>query len=120
MPSSSTRMVPTNPKNTMSVCQSRPLRARRQASIANTAPTRAGTDGSQNSLEPRTLNAYARSSEIVVDDLDGRPAKLPGAIGKPVLPALALEVVHELIRGRLADINASDALQMLSCDLAHG
>src|SRR6516162_9490303 len=33
-------MVPTNPQNSISVCQSRPLRASRDASIANTAPTR--------------------------------------------------------------------------------
>ena len=78
------------------------------------------TDSGQQPLEAGTGDAAARPSEIVVDDLDGRPAKLPGAIGKPVLPALALEVVHELIRGRLTDINASDALQMLGCDLAHG
>ena len=78
------------------------------------------TDCSQQPLEARTGDASARSSEIVVDDFDSRPAKLPGAIGKPVLPALALEVVHELIRGRLTDIDVSDALQMLDSDLAHG
>jgi hypothetical protein len=33
-------MVPTNPQNSIRVCQSRPLRARREASIANTAPAR--------------------------------------------------------------------------------
>jgi branched-chain amino acid transport system substrate-binding protein len=38
-PSSSTRSVPTSPQNSISVCQSRPLRASRDASIANTAPT---------------------------------------------------------------------------------
>src|SRR6516162_7802631 len=32
--------VPTSPQNSISVCQSRPLRASREASIANTAPTR--------------------------------------------------------------------------------
>jgi len=57
------------------------------------------TDCGQQPLEVRTDDASARSSEIVVDDFDSRPAKLPGAIGKPVLPALALEVVHELILG---------------------
>ena len=57
------------------------------------------TDCGQQPLEARTDDASARSSEIVVDDFDSRPAKLPGAIGKPVLPALALEVVHELIGG---------------------
>src|SRR5271166_5182355 len=77
-------------------------------------------DRGQQPFEARTGDASARSSEIVVDDFDSRPAKLPGAIGKPILPALALEVVHELIRGRLTDIDASDALQMLDSDLAHG
>ena len=35
----------------------------------------------------------------LVDDLDSRPAKLPRAIGKPILPPLAFKIVHELIRG---------------------
>jgi len=39
-PSSSTINVPTRPQNSSSVCQSRPLRARREASIDTTAPTR--------------------------------------------------------------------------------
>ena len=43
--------------------------------------------------------AAARSSKIVVDDLDSRPAKLLGAIGKPILPPLAFKIVHQLIRG---------------------
>ena len=57
------------------------------------------TDRGQQPLEARTGDAAARSSEIVVDDFDSRPAKLPGAIGKTILPALALKVVHELIGG---------------------
>jgi hypothetical protein len=57
------------------------------------------TDCGQQPLEAWTSDASARSSEIVVDDLDGRPTKLLGAVGKPVLPSLALEVVHELIVG---------------------
>src|SRR6516165_2041481 len=77
------------------------------------------TDCSQQPLEAWTGDAAGRPPKIVVDDFDGRPAKLPGAIGESVLPALALEVVHELIGGRLANIDASDALQMLSCDFAH-
>ncbi len=56
-------------------------------------------DCGQQSLEARTGNAAARSSEIVVDDLDSRPAKLLGAIGKPILPSLTFKIVHELIRG---------------------
>src|SRR5271157_4321651 len=113
-------MAPTNPQNSIRVCQSRPLRARREASIAKTAPTRRSQIAANSRSKPGRATPppdRPRSSSMISD---GRPAKLPGAIGKPVLPALALEVVHELIRGRLTDINASDALQMLGCDLAHG
>src|SRR5215469_7219020 len=53
------------------------------------------TDCGQQPLEAGTGDAAARSSEIVVDDLDGRPAKLPGMIGKPVLPSLAFKIAHE-------------------------
>jgi hypothetical protein len=55
-------------------------------------------DCSQQSLEARTGDPAARSSEIVVDDLDSRPAKLLGTIGKPILPSLAFKIMHELIR----------------------
>ena len=68
-------------------------------------------DRRQQPLEARTGDAAAGSSKIVVDDLDGRPAKLLGAIGKAVLPPLALVIVRELIRGRLPDIDASAALR---------
>ena len=56
-------------------------------------------DGGQQSLEAWTGDAATRSSEIVVDDLDSRPAELLGAIGKPILPPLTFKIVHELIRG---------------------
>src|SRR6516164_2368032 len=78
------------------------------------------TDCGQQPLEAWTGDASARPSEIVVDDLDGRPTKPLGAVGKPILPSLAFKIVHQLIRGRLTDINASDALEMLDSDLAHG
>ena len=92
-------MVPTSPQNSIRVCQSRPLRARREGLDREHDADATITDCSQQPLETRTGDASARSSEIVVDDLDGRPAKLPGAVGKPVLSALALEVVHQLIGG---------------------
>ena len=57
------------------------------------------TDCGQQSLEAWTSDAAARSSEIVVDDLDSHPAKLLGTIGKPILSSLAFKIVHELIRG---------------------
>jgi hypothetical protein len=45
----------------------------------------------QQPLEAWTGDAAARSSEIVVDDLNSRPAKLLGAIGKPILSSLAFQ-----------------------------
>jgi hypothetical protein len=46
------------------------------------------TDCGQQSLEAWTSDAAARSSQIVVDDLDSGPAKLLGTIGKPILSSL--------------------------------
>ena len=57
------------------------------------------TNCGQQSLKAWTSDAAARSSEIVIDDLDSRPAKLFGTIGKPILSSLAFKIVHELIRG---------------------
>ncbi len=82
-------------------------------------PHTAVADCRQQPLEARPGYAAAGSSKIVVDDLDGRPAELPGAIGKPILPPLAFKIVHQLIRGRLADIDACGTLEMLSLDLGH-
>jgi hypothetical protein len=56
-------------------------------------------DCGQQALEAGACDAAARSSEIVVDDLDSRPAKLLGTIGKPILSSLAFKIVHQLTRG---------------------
>jgi len=58
-----------------------------------------GTDCGQQSLKAWTGNAAARSSEIVIDDLDSHPTKLLGTIGKSILSSLAFKIVHKLIRG---------------------
>jgi transposase len=50
--------VPTMPQNSISVCQSRPLRARRDTSMANTAPTR-----------PSQIAASSRSVEAERDTM---------------------------------------------------
>lgn len=50
-PSSSTMRLPTRAQNSSSVCQSRPLRAKREASIETTAPT-----------TPRQIAASSRSN----------------------------------------------------------
>jgi hypothetical protein len=47
--------------------------------------------------------AAARAAEIIVDNLDGGPAKLTSAIGKTILPTAALMIVRLLIGRRLAD-----------------
>jgi hypothetical protein len=74
------------------------------------SPDTAVADGGQQSLKAWTGDATTRSSEIVVDDLDLRPAKLPGTIGKTILPPLTFKSVRELIRGGLTDIDACAAL----------
>ena len=76
-------------------------------------------DRCQQALEARPIDAAARAAKIIVDDLDGGPAELPGTIGEPVLTAVALRIVHELIGRRLADVDEGAAAQMVSRDLGH-
>ena len=66
-------------------------------------------DRRQQALEARPIDAAARAAEIIIDDLDDGPAELPGAIGEPILPPLALLIVHELIGRRLADVDEGAA-----------
>src|ERR1700730_14542674 len=47
------------------------------------------TDRRQQTLEARSSDAAARAAEIIIDDLDGGPTKLLGAIGEPVLTSSA-------------------------------
>src|SRR5882724_5933561 len=63
-------------------------------------------DRRQQTLEAGACDSAARAAEIIVDDLDSGPAELLGAIGEPVLPTPALVIVHQLIGGRLADVDA--------------
>src|SRR5215471_15468173 len=107
--------VPTNPQNSISVCQSRPLRARRDASIASTAIA----DHCEQPLEARTCDAAARAAEVVVDDIDVAPAKLLGSIDEAILAPPALMIVRELVRGRLPDVDARVAGEVLRRDLGH-
>src|SRR5882724_7146515 len=74
----------------------------------------------QEALEAGPVGAAARAAEVLVDDLDRRPAELTSAVGKGILPAPALPVVNELVRRRLADIDIGTARKMLSRDLRHG
>src|SRR5271154_3933907 len=54
-------------------------------------------DCHQQALEARPVDAAARAAEIIVDNLDRGPTELPGAVGQPILPSLALLIVQELI-----------------------
>src|SRR3954471_12233276 len=112
-------MVPTSPQNSIRVCQSRPLRASRDASIANTAPTRPSQMAAKQPLEPWSVDATSGPAEIIVDDFDRGPPKLPGAIGERVLTAAALRIVQDLIARRLANIDEGAAAQVISRDLGH-
>src|SRR6202163_4519353 len=76
-------------------------------------------DRREQPLEARTSGAAARAAEVVVDDIDLAPAKLPGPIGEVVLAPPALVIVQKLVCGRLADIDAGAAGKMLSRDLRH-
>ena len=67
--------VPTKPQNSISVCQSRPLRARRDASMANTAPTRPSQIAASSLSNPGRLTPEPerpRSSSMTVTSVQPR------------------------------------------------
>ena len=76
-------------------------------------------DGCEQPLEAGPADTAARAAEIIVDDLNPGPTKLPGAIGKPILAPPAFLIVHELISRRLADVDEGASRKMLSRDLGH-
>src|SRR6478672_5078008 len=83
------------------------------------SPDAAFADRRKQALEARPIDAAARATQIIVDDLYRCPTELPGTIGEPILPAPALVIVHELIGRRLTDINACAAREMVSRDRGH-
>jgi hypothetical protein len=70
-------------------------------------------------LKARPPRAGSRSTEVIVDHLDGRPPQLTGPIGQAVLSSMALEIVHDLNGCRLADVDDSLARKVLRRDLRH-
>src|SRR5262245_44218672 len=111
-------MVPTNPQNSISV----PVTAIARETRCLDRNHRTGSslaDRRQHALEARPAHAAAGAPEVIVDHLDAGPAELARAIGKPVLPALAFLIVHELIGRRLPNVHIGAACEMLSGDLAH-
>src|SRR5215211_8250519 len=106
----------------MSCCQSLLLRAKRETSRAQTAPTLPRQTSATIRSKPArcTLPAAERprsSSEILVDDLDLRPAEHCQAIAHGVLQGAALTVVQNLMRRGLAHVEQRLALQMVGTDL---
>src|SRR6188472_3603624 len=110
--------VPTNPQNSINVCQSWPLRANRDASIARSAHTRASQIAASKRSKPGPSSSAPGAAKIIVDDLDCGPAELTSAIGKTILPAPALLILRQLIGSRLSDVEVCTARKMLSRDLA--
>ena len=76
-------------------------------------------DRGQQLFEAGSRDASAGAAEIIVDDGDVIPTELPRAIGKTVLAPLAFQIVNNLIRRRLTDVDDGLASEVLRCDLAH-
>jgi hypothetical protein len=49
-------------------------------------------DRCQQALEAGPIDAAPGAAKIIVDDLNCRPAELPGTLGEPVLAAAALQM----------------------------
>jgi hypothetical protein len=110
----------TSPQNSISVCQSRPLRAKTRRLDREHSADTAVADRCEQPLKAGTRDAATRAAEICVDDIDVAPGKLLGAIDEAVLAPPALMIVLELICCRLPDVDAATAREMLSRDLGHG
>jgi hypothetical protein len=111
-PSRSMTRASTNPHNSSRWCQSRPLRASREASKQSTAPTCPAHRAATNRSKPgRSTVPLADRPEIVVNDLDVGEAAPPRDIDKLVLGPLALKVRLHLLRRRLAHIDDRLGLQ---------
>src|SRR5271163_3938651 len=117
-PSSSTISVPTNPQNSSSVCQSRPLRATRGLDRDDGAdPTLA--DRRQQLLKAGAGDAGTGTAQIIVNHLHGRPTQGTCSISQAVLATSALVIVEHLVACRLANVNEGAAGEMFSRDLGH-
>src|ERR1700687_1801409 len=121
----------------MSCCQSRLLRAKRETSRAATAPTlprqTSATIRSKPAratpppAQPATANnstkpgaraaARRRAPEIVIDRFDARPAQRRQTIAHRILQGAALAIVENLMGGGTPYIQDRLALQMVRPDL---
>src|SRR6516162_4726735 len=119
MPSASINKAPTTPQNSNRVCHSRPVLAKRDASMHNTAPT----VPSQTALNKRSkpdrsvpLAVHPRSSSIT--STSTHPSWRARSTQR-VLQPLTFQIVSDLARRRLPDIDAGLSSQMISAYLIH-
>src|SRR3954447_7751623 len=98
-------------------CQSRRLRAKRETSRAATAPTLPRQTSATMRSNPARGPAGGRAAEVLVDDLDLRPAELREPVAHGVLEPLALAVVLNLMSGGLTDVEHRLAGPVLGADL---
>jgi hypothetical protein len=111
-------LEPTSSQNSMSVCQSRPLRASREALIETTAPTPILIDRSEELLETGAGEAGAgtgRSSSIASTAFQPKAR----AVDQTILAAPAFAIVEKLVARRLANIDKGSAGGVLRRDFGH-
>lgn len=83
----------TSRQNSSSVCQSRPLRASRDASIHKHRTDAAIAQHGQEPIEARTMHPTAGATQIIIDDRDLLPPERARTINQGVLTTLGLEIV---------------------------
>src|SRR3954452_23712264 len=93
-PSRSITLASTSPHSSRRWCQSRPLRASREASRHSTAPPSPAQSPATSRSKPG--RAAGRTAEVVVDDLDLAEAPPPRHLDELVLAASALDVHLDL------------------------
>src|SRR5882672_11787791 len=77
------------------------------------------TDRGEQLLEPRSYDAAAKSTEIIINNLHVAPAEPPRPLNQTVLASPALGIVCDLIGCRLPYIDDGAPSKMISRDLRH-
>src|SRR6267142_6745466 len=77
------------------------------------------TDRGEQLLEPRSYDAAAGSTEIIINNLHVAPAEPPRPLNQTVLASPALGIVRDLIGCRLPYIDDGAPSKMISRDLRH-
>src|SRR5215470_1861457 len=113
MVSRSTSTVSTTRHISISCCQSRLLRAKRETSRAATAPTLPRQTSATIRSKPARVSARGRAAEVIVDDLDLGPAERSKTLAHRVLQCPALAIVQDLVARGLTHVEDRPAIQMM-------